>query len=130
MVVSHGEMANGMLDAARMIIGEQEGIIPVPLGEADDVEGLRQRIEAALQQADRGDGVLILVDLFGATPFNVSARIALARDHIEVISGVNLPMLLEVALQRQAQDFNKLIEIAKEAGKSSIRTLSESLAQR
>jgi len=129
-IISHGEMATGMLEAARMIIGEQEGIVPIVLREADDVEGLKQRIEAAIQQVDNGDGVLIMVDLFGATPFNVSARIALARDGVEVITGMNLPMLLEVAMQRQDHNFAGLIEIAKEAAKGSVRTLSESLGKR
>lgn len=129
-LISHGKMATGMLDAVRMIIGEQEGIVPITLRETDHVESLKKRIEAAVQRVDTGEGVLIMVDLFGATPFNVSARVALARDHTEVITGVNLPMLLEVALQRQNQSFARLVEIAKEAAMSSVRTLSESLEKR
>lgn len=127
MIISHGEMANGMLDAAHMIIGEQEGVVTVILKETDDVDGLKKRVEAALQQVDAGDGVLVLVDLFGATPFNISARVAVVHDQVEVITGMNLPMLLEVALQRESQGFAELVEIAKEAGRSGVRTLSESL---
>lgn len=127
MIVCHGEMAEGMLDAARMIVGKQDGIVAVNLREEDSVESLMDRIAAAIEEVDHGDGVLILVDVFGASPFNASARLAVQRDQIEVISGVSLPMLLELAVQREGQSLTKLVEVAREAGMSGIRTLSETL---
>ncbi|MBC7233555.1 MAG: PTS sugar transporter subunit IIA [Chloroflexi bacterium] len=120
-------MAEGMLDAARMIVGKQDGIVAVNLREEDSVESLMDRIAAAIEEVDHGDGVLILVDVFGASPFNASARLAVQRDQIEVISGVSLPMLLELAVQREGQSLTKLVEVAREAGMSGIRTLSETL---
>lgn len=116
-----------MLDAARMIVGKQDGIVAVNLREEDSVESLMDRIAAAIEEVDHGDGVLILVDVFGASPFNASARLAVQRDQIEVISGVSLPMLLELAVQREGQSLTKLVEVAREAGMSGIRTLSETL---
>ena len=126
-VVSHGGMAEGMMDAARMIVGDQEGIETVSLKEADAVENLMDRISAAIARVDTGDGVLILVDAFGASPFNASARLAVGREKTEVISGANLPMLLELSIQRDQQDFNALVQTALEAGTSGIRTLSQTL---
>jgi len=126
-LISHGEMATGMLDAARMIVGEQERTLAVSLNEMDDVEGLMERIAAAVEEVDTGDGVLLLVDAFGASPFNASARLAMQRKNIEVITGMNLPMLLELAVQREGQNLNGLVQIALDAGKTSIRTLSETL---
>jgi PTS system mannose-specific IIA component len=126
-LVSHGEMALGMLDAARMIVGEQERTLAVSLNEMDDVEGLMDRIAAAVDEVDMGDGVLLLVDAFGASPFNASARLAMQRKNTEVITGMNLPMLLELAVQRDGQSLDGLVKIALEAGKSSIRTLTETL---
>jgi len=126
-VVSHGSMAEGMMDAARMIVGEQEGIETVSLKEADAVENLMDRISDALARVDTGDGALILVDAFGASPFNASARLAVGREKTEVISGVNLPMLLELSVQRDQQDFAGLVQTALEAGTSSIQTLSQTL---
>jgi PTS system mannose-specific IIA component len=126
-LVSHGEMALGMLDAARMIVGEQERTLAVSLNEMDDVEGLMDRIAAAVDEVDMGDGVLLLVDAFGASPFNASARLAMQRKNTEVITGMNLPMLLELAVQRDGQSLDGLVQIALEAGKSSIRTLTETL---
>ena len=126
-VVSHGSMAEGMLDAARMIVGDMEGIVAVSLKEEDAVENLMDRISDAIPAVDTGDGVLILVDVFGASPFNASSRLAMVRDKIEVISGVNLPMLLELAIQRSDQDLESLVHIALDVGSSSIRTLSQTL---
>ncbi|MEN6299341.1 MAG: PTS sugar transporter subunit IIA [Anaerolineaceae bacterium] len=126
-IVSHGAMANGMLDAARMIVGEQEGMLAVSLEEMEDVEGLIEKIAAAVEKVDTGDGVLVLVDVFGASPFNASARLTLTRDKMDVITGMNLPMLLELAIHRQGSSLDELVKIALEAGPSSIKTLSETL---
>ena len=126
-LVSHGNMAEGMMDAARMIVGEMEGVVSVSLKEMDAVEDLMGRVETALKEVDKGDGVLILVDAFGASPFNASARLAMNRKDIEVITGMNLPMLLELAVQREGQDLAAVTQIALEAGTTSIRTLSQTL---
>jgi PTS system mannose-specific IIA component len=120
-------MAEGMIDAARMIVGKMEGVISVSLKEKDSIEDLMGRIEVALNDVDKGDGLLILVDAFGASPFNASARLAMSRKNIEVITGMNLPMLLELAVQRQGQDLATVAQIALEAGTTGIRTLSQTL---
>jgi mannose/fructose/sorbose-specific phosphotransferase system IIA component len=127
LVVAHGEMAAGLLDAARMIVGEQEALLALSLQEMEDVEGLMAKVEDAISQVDGGEGVLVMVDLPGASPFNASARIAMQREGIEVVTGVNLPMLAELLVQREGKSLEELIDIAKEAGTSGIRTLSEIL---
>lgn len=128
-IVCHGDMADGLLDAARMIVGEQEGIAAVSLREMDAVEGLMERVAVAIEKVNTGDGALVLVDLFGASPFNASVRLAMQGDSkIEVITGVSLPMLLELAVQRDGETLEQLVEIALEAGTTGIRTLSQTLA--
>ncbi len=127
-LVSHGDMAKSMLGAAQMIVGQNEHIRAVGLYEEDDVEGLMARVASAVDEVDKGDGVLILVDAFGASPFNASARLAMQRGKIEVIAGMNLPMLLELSIQPDDQDMASLVQIATSAGTSSIRTLSETLS--
>ena len=129
-VVTHGQMAEGMLDAARMIVGEQERLVSVTLREADGIESLTERVAAAVEQVDAGDGVLVLVDVFGASPFNASARVAMQRSKVEVLTGVSLPMLLELAVQREGQDLSALTQVARDAGTSGIRTWSETLAKK
>ncbi len=120
-------MAEGMIDAARMIVGEMEGVAAVSLKESDAVEDLINRVEAAVDEVDQGDGALIMVDAFGASPFNASARLAMNRKNVEVVSGMNLPMLLELAVQREGQDLEAVTQIALETGTASIRTLSQTL---
>lgn len=93
-IISHGDMADGILDAVRMIMGEQERITTVNLREMDAVEGLMDRVSEAIDEVNTCNGVLLMVDLFGASSFNASARLALTHDNIEVIAGVSLPMLL------------------------------------
>ena len=126
-VVSHGDMAEGMIDAARMIVGAMEYVTTVSLKESDAVEDLMGRIEIALNEVDQGEGALILVDAFGASPFNASARLAMGRNNVEVISGMNLPMLLELAVGREGQDLPAVTQIALETGTTSIRSLSQTI---
>lgn len=126
--VSHGRMAEGMLDAMRMITGEQEKVEAVALRETDDVEGLMERIQTAAASVDDGEGVLVLVDLFGASPFNASARLALAKERaLEVVTGMSLPMLVEIVVQREGMNLNELAELAKQSGLEGIRVLSEAV---
>jgi PTS system mannose-specific IIA component len=129
-LVSHGQMAEGMIDAARMIVGEQQGVTAVTLRESDGIESLTERVAAAVQQVDSGDGVLILVDVFGASPFNCSARVAMQRGKVEVITGMSLPMLLELMVQREGQGLTALTQLARDAGSSCVRTLSDTLARK
>jgi PTS system mannose-specific IIA component len=127
LVVAHGEMASGLLDAARMIVGEQEALLGLSLQEMEDVDGLMAKVEEAISQVDTGNGVLVLVDLPGASPFNASARIAMQREGIKVVTGVNLPMLAELLVMREGSSLEELTDIAKEAGISGVRTLTEIL---
>ena len=124
-VITHGKLAEGFLDAARLIVGKQELVVPISLTEEDSVEGLQQQIEEAIVQIDQGDGILLLVDLPGATPFNISAQLALTREKTKVITGVNLPMLLEVMLSREIATFDEAANIAKDSGVIGIKMLPE-----
>ncbi len=126
-IVTHGRMATGLIEAAEMIVGEQEALVPVHLQEMDDVEGLMERVTKAVSQVDSGQGALIMVDLPGASPFNASARIAMQQDNIGVVTGVNLPMLAETLVQRDGSSIQELINIAKNAGMIGIKDLSEIL---
>jgi len=126
-IVTHGRMATGLIEAAEMIVGEQEALVPVHLQEMDDVEGLMERVSKAVSKVDSGQGALIMVDLPGASPFNASARIAMQQDNIGVVTGVSLPMLAETLVQRNGSSIQELIDIAKNAGMIGIKDLSEIL---
>ncbi|MFW5941711.1 MAG: PTS sugar transporter subunit IIA [Chloroflexota bacterium] len=128
LIVTHGKMASGLLNAVEMIIGKHENVAALELTEQDQVEAFKQRIEQALDGVQGEDGAIVFVDMLGATPFNLSARVALERDDVEVITGVNLPLLLEIIMQREHTPFEQLVAMAQEVGADSIKILSQSLA--
>jgi PTS system mannose-specific IIA component len=108
LIATHGEFGNALLDTLRMIIGETEGMVSVPLLSMDSPENLRMKMEKAIEQVDpSGLGVLILVDMLGGTPFNVGIQLAMTRN-VKVITGVNLPMLIKVVSHRDETDLDAL----------------------
>jgi mannose/fructose/sorbose-specific phosphotransferase system IIA component len=126
-IVTHGEMAAGLIQAAEMIVGQQEDLIPLHLKEMDSVEGLKDRIEEILPAPNTKQSVLLMVDLPGASPFNACARLAMERENLAVVSGANLPMLAEVLIQRKNSTLKELVETAKKSGKDGIKDLDEIL---
>lgn len=130
-VVTHGNMAHGILESMQMITGEQAQVVPIVLEEDKSPEDLSELIQHAIKEVDDGNGVLIMVDLFGATPFNVSARLYLESDHsIEVITGLNLPMLVETVITRGENDLNTVFETAQNAGISGIKSIPDNLRKK
>jgi PTS system mannose-specific IIA component len=128
-LVCHGRLAEGLVDAMNLITGPQEGITAIGLGEEDSIDELESRVETRVQDRQPGEVVLILADLFGASPFNVSARVASRNQDVEVITGVNLGMLLELATQRDGKTLSQLATLAREAGSNSVKVLSDLLGQ-
>ncbi len=126
-IVCHGAFADGLVNAMELIAGPQPEIASIGLDEGDSIDELEARVEAAVAGLPEGEGALVLVDLFGASPFNVSARVAVRHPNVEVITGVNLAMLLEAALQRQGCTLPEVVEIAREASAGSVKILSELL---
>ncbi len=125
-VVSHGPLAQGLIGAAEMIVGSQAQLRAVAMGPAADVEHLRADIEAAVQAVGGPDGTLVLVDLLGGSPSNASAYLAVAGT--PVICGVNLPMLLELLMAREASTPKALADQALQAGRDNIIDLGQRLA--
>jgi len=118
-IISHGQVASELLSAAETVVGELGHIAAVSIGWHDDVETAKGEIERAIRQVSNGKGVLLLTDMFGGTPTNIAAMF-LKEDEVELVTGVNLPMVLKLAT------FNgnaTLIEAAKsveDQGKQSI----------
>lgn len=115
-LAGHGAMAPGLVSAADVIIGPQEACVAVALAEDDSPERFQERLAAAVEDVDEGAGVLVLADLPGATPFSAAARLAHERPAVEVVAGVNLPMLLEVLMQRDGHSLAETAATAAEAG--------------
>ena len=125
-VVSHGQLAQELVNAARAIVGEIPGVVAVSIGWSDDVGAARDAIERALAEAGGGD-VLILTDMFGGTPTNVSLPFLSPR--VEIVTGVNLPMLIKLTSLREG-DLVEVARVVREQGKGAIYVASEVLGAR
>ena len=128
LVVSHGRMAAGLLDGMRLIVGEQENTASVGLFEGDAIESLREKVLEKINGLRSEEGVIIFVDLFGASPYITCARIAhdYPEKQLVVITGVNLPLLIEAALGRQTGiPVRELAESLLQKGRDQIRIFPE-----
>jgi PTS system mannose-specific IIA component len=120
-LVSHGGMAKGMLEAIEMITGLTDQMAAFGLYEGESPDGLMDSIKEQLPVLDDGSGIIFFVDMFGASPFNACARIFLEdQKKYALICGMNLPMLLELALQREGQSVDELAQMAITNGKDSV----------
>jgi PTS system mannose-specific IIA component len=123
-VVTHGQLATELVNAAEMIVGELSGFVAVSIGWHDDVETAREASAAALARVARPAGVIVLTDMFGGTPANLGMPF-LAEQQVEVITGVNLPMLLKLAGLRQANSLLQAAQQTRESGRNAIWVASD-----
>ena len=127
LIVSHGRLAIELLNAAEMIVGEIHHIAAVSLGWHDDVGMATTMIEKALDRVNGPDGVLILTDMFGGTPTNIASTF-LDTGKVEVVTGVNLPMLIKLVQLQEGQTLEAAARLVMEQGQSSIYIASQLLA--
>ena len=127
-LVTHGHLADQFVDAMEHVVGEQEAIVTVCIGPNDDMEQRRSEIVEAIAKVDAGKGVIILTDLFGGTPSNLAISL-LEAGKVEVIAGINLPMLIRLAGARKSMDVTKAVAAAQEAGRNYITVASELLGE-
>ncbi len=118
-IAAHGDLAHALRQSAEMILGAQDGVVTVALNPQDNLDNLQATIREAIDQADSGVGVIVLIDLFGGTPGNAAA-LCLAERDLPIVSGVNLPMLLEVMLSRNSFSPAELAALALESGANGI----------
>lgn len=125
-LVTHGKLAETFIDAMEHVVGPQEGVAPICIGPHDDMEQRRQDIADAIRTVDTGEGAIILTDLFGGTPSNLAISL-LDAGRIEVIAGINLPMLIRLAGARKAMNVIDAVHAARTAGRNYITVASEFL---
>ena len=118
-IISHGQLANELLAATETVVGETTGISAVSIGWHDDVEAAKDEIERAIKQVDSGSGVLVLTDMFGGTPTNIAAMFLKAGD-VEIVTGVNLPMVIRLASGSGAVSLAEMAASVEEQGKQAI----------
>ena len=127
-LVTHGNLAVEFVHAMQHVVGRQDGIATVCIGPNDDMERRRREIAAAIKAVDSGQGVIVLTDLFGGTPSNLAISLMKA-GKIEVIAGINLPMLIRLAKARGCMGVSEAAIAARDAGRNYITIASEYLGQ-
>ena len=125
-IITHGQLARELLNAAEMIVGDLPGFTAVSIGWHDDAEVAREAIAQALSRVDGGRGVLLLTDMFGGTPSNLALTF-LDTGRIEVVTGVNLPMLIKLARPGGDADVQARARQVREHGRAAIRVASDLL---
>lgn len=127
-LVTHGKLAEEFVHAMEHVVGRQEAVATVCIGPNDDMQVRREEIARAVQAVDGGNGVIILTDLFGGTPSNLAISLMEA-GKVEVIAGINLPMLIRLAKARGCMELVAAVKAARDAGRNYITVASEFLGQ-
>ena len=126
-IVTHGHLANELLAAAEMIVGPVSHITFVSIGWHDDVDAAHAEVERAMRQVSQGRGVLLLTDMFGGTPTNIAAMF-LAEGEVEVVTGVNLPMVIKLASQSDEESLADVARRVRDQGREGIYLAGDLLA--
>lgn len=128
LIVTHGRLANELLNAAQKIEAKAGVMEAVPLEWTDSVEESREKIRKALDRIGDAEGVIIFTDMFGGTPSNISLSF-LEKGRVEIVTGVNLPMVVKFAtMQHDAKDVSSLAHVICEKGSKAIRVASDLLS--
>ena len=127
-LVTHGRLAAEFIVAMEHVVGPQDAVAAICIGPEDDMEARRADIAAAVAAVDRGDGVILLTDLFGGTPSNLAISL-MEPGRVEVIAGINLPMLIRLEGARKMMKVQAAVAAAREAGRKYISVASEVLGE-
>jgi mannose PTS system EIIA component len=126
-LVTHGRLAEEFIAAMEHVVGAQAAVCSICIGADDDMEARRADIAAAAKAVDDGDGVILLTDMFGGTPSNLAISL-MGKPNIEVIAGINLPMLIKLASVRKSMGLSDAVNAAQDAGRKYISVASRILA--
>ncbi len=125
-LVTHGNLALEFISAMQHVVGKQEQVEAVCIGPEDDMEMRRNEILSKAESVNSGDGTILLTDMFGGTPSNLAISI-MDRAKVEIIAGINLPMLIKLASLRKDKSLKEAVEGAQDAGKKYINVASKLL---
>jgi PTS system mannose-specific IIA component len=126
-LVTHGHLATEFRAAMEHVVGPQKQVETVSIGPDDDIEQRRKDIVAAVGQVDSGSGVVVLTDMFGGTPSNLAISV-MNGAHVEVVAGINLPMLIKLASVREGSSLEQAVIQAQDAGRKYIYVASRFLS--
>ncbi|MBT5244955.1 MAG: PTS sugar transporter subunit IIA [Rhodospirillaceae bacterium] len=127
-LVTHGRLADEFINALEHVVGAQEHVETICIGPDDDMEQRRKEILASITKVDQGKGVVLLTDMFGGTPSNLAISV-IDKANVEVIAGINLPMLIKLVSVRKTESLMEAAGSAQEAGRKYINIASQLLSQ-
>jgi PTS system mannose-specific IIA component len=127
-IVTHYRLGEEFLQALRLIVPDAPDFQAVSIDPKQSVDEMREAIAAALRRADRGEGVLVLTDMFGGTPSNIALSF-LDEHRVEIVTGLNLPMLIKLATMSEKKPLEELAAFIKDYGQRNIRVASEILPE-
>jgi PTS system mannose-specific IIA component len=128
-LVTHGDLADSFVAAADHVVGRQSQLVTICIAGADDMGVRRQEIIDAINSVDDGDGVIVMTDMFGGTPSNLAIS-AMSRPGVEVIAGLNLPMLIKFSKVRGDHSLDQAVTAATDAGRKYIKVASHYLNEK
>jgi PTS system mannose-specific IIA component len=126
LIITHGLLAKEFLEAAEFIVGAVESVECISIDAMKDSKKLRDMIEKKIDSLNQGQGVLVLTDMFGGTPSNLALSF-LQKNTVEIVTGINLPMVIAIAHHREGHSLAEIADMAKTAGQRSISLASELL---
>jgi len=130
LLITHGNLGPQFISTGKLIgLSSEEGLVALSIDPSESPEAAREKVAQSIKQVSRGDGVLILTDLFGGTPTNISLSF-LEEGKVEVVTGLNLPMMIKAVNARTDHDLPSLARVASEAGKENIYRAEEVLRHR
>jgi PTS system mannose-specific IIA component len=130
LLITHGNLGPQFISTGKLIgLSSDEGLVALSIDPSESPEAAREKVAQSIKQVSRGDGVLILTDLFGGTPTNISLSF-LEEGKVEVVTGLNLPMMIKAVNARSDHDLPSLAKLASEAGKENIYRAEEVLHHR
>lgn len=126
-ISGHGDISTGILSASNMIFGEQEHVVAIPFENDEGLEDLQSKYSDAIKNVPSTDEVLFLVDVFGGTPYNAASQMIYQFENMDMVTGVNLPILLETLNMRESQSISSLVVSLKETSIESFKVFKEEL---
>jgi PTS system mannose-specific IIA component len=119
LIISHGRLAEALISSVQFLVGNLKRVKGISIWPKDRKEEVRDRIQKGIAEVDDGDGVVILTDILGGTPTNLSLSF-LKKEEVEVVTGVNMPMLLTLSSYRKGRSLGEIGELVKKSGRQSI----------
>lgn len=126
-VSGHGELSTGILNAFQMIFGEDENVKAIPFYKGEGLPQMQEKFSKEVEKLDEGEAILFLVDVFGGTPYNAAAQVAYSINNADILTGVNLPILLEAASLKEQYSLSNLVTELKKSGAESIKVFTEEI---